>query len=91
MKKILIVLLGLMLLSSYGCSNDEAKKSAEKNEQTTTSTMDTVSEIKEQAAEMGTEAAEATNETVAAIKEKTEEMADKAAKAAKKKPVLEGC
>ncbi|NOR24891.1 MAG: hypothetical protein GQ542_10965 [Desulforhopalus sp.] len=73
MKKIFIVLVGLLLMVSFGCSSEEDKTASEKAKET-------VIEAQDKAEEMADDAATATKEAADEVQDKAEEMADDADK-----------
>ncbi len=77
MKKIIITLVGLLLLVTFGCSNDEKKESTEKTDQTKMETQNPT--------------VPGTNDAVVNPENKNSQMSDEAVQKPKKKPTIEGC
>ena len=70
MKKILITIVGLLLMFTYGCTSDDAKKSAEKTKEVTIEAKDkTVSATKDAANATKDAAANATEKTTTTVKD----------------------
>jgi predicted nucleic acid-binding Zn-ribbon protein len=83
MKKWSFVLAALLLMGTYGCSSDEAKKGAEETGGTAPATREAVVEAMDKAMEKTDQAVTATKEAASGAMEKTAEMTEEAVSATK--------
>jgi len=74
MKKVTIIILGLLLMFACGCSREDAKKVTEKARKTTTATKEAVVDTAHKTSEMTKEAATATKEAASDTYDKAAEM-----------------
>ncbi len=81
MKKFAIIIAGLLLMLSFGCSTEEKKETTEKTGNTATVTPEKSSDLKDRAAALTREAASVAREAAGEAKKKAEEIAGDAAPA----------